>query len=74
MSVPSLADSTAFKILGCDFDGLLASDPVGAREWRFRLRDNLEAAFASGYVITGFAGRHGESRGYYLLDHDFVLE
>jgi predicted GNAT superfamily acetyltransferase len=57
-----------------DFDGLLASDPARAREWRFRLRDILEAAFASGYVITGFAGRRGEPRGYYLLDHDFVSE
>ncbi len=57
-----------------DFDGLLASDPARAREWRFRLRDILEAAFASGYVSTGFAGRRGEPRGYYLLDHDFVSE
>jgi predicted GNAT superfamily acetyltransferase len=57
-----------------DFDGLLASDPVRAREWRFRLRDNLEAAFASGYVITGFGGRRGEPRGYYLLERDLVFE
>ncbi len=57
-----------------DFDGLLSSDPARAREWRYRLRDNLEAAFASGYVITGFAGRRGEPYGYYVLERDFVFE
>jgi predicted GNAT superfamily acetyltransferase len=57
-----------------DFDGLLSSDPALAREWRYRLRDNLEAAFASGYVITGFAGRRGEPYGYYVLERDFVFE
>ena len=57
-----------------DFDGLLASDPAKAREWRFRLRDGLEAAFASGYAITGFAGRRGAPHGYYVLERDFVFE
>lgn len=57
-----------------DFDGVLASDPAQAREWRFRLRDNLEAAFASGYVVTGFAGRREEPHGHYLLERNFVLE
>ena len=55
-----------------DFDGLLAEDPAQAREWRFRLRGNVEAAFASGYSITGFAGQRGASRGYYLLERDFT--
>ena len=57
-----------------DFDGLLAFDPAKAREWRFRLRDGLEAAFASGYAITGFAGRRGAPHGYYVLERDFVFE
>ena len=57
-----------------DFDGLLASDPARAREWRFRLRDNLEAAFESEYVLTGFAGRRGEPFGYYLLERDVMFE
>ena len=72
--VPGLSESRVRLAVPGDFDGLLASDPARAREWRFRLRDGLEAAFVSGYVITGFAGRHGESRGYYLLEYDFVLE
>jgi predicted GNAT superfamily acetyltransferase len=55
-----------------DVDSLLASDPARAREWRHRLRDNLEAAFASGYAVTGFAGQRGGSRGYYLLERDFL--
>jgi predicted GNAT superfamily acetyltransferase len=71
---PGASESRVRLAVPGDFDGLLASDPVRAREWRFRLRDNLEAAFASGYVITGFGGRRGEPRGYYLLERDLVFE
>jgi predicted GNAT superfamily acetyltransferase len=71
---PSTSESRARLAIPGDFDGLLAFDPARAREWRFRLRDNLEAAFASGYVVTGFAGRGGEPHGYYLLERDFVFE
>jgi hypothetical protein len=66
--------STTIYSVRHDFAGLLASDPAQAREWRFRLRDNLEAAFASGYVITGFAGLRGEPYGYYLLEGEPVFE
>lgn len=71
---PGTSESRCRLAFPGDFDGLLASDPAQAREWRFRLRDNLEAAFASGYVITGFAGRRGEPHGYYMLERDFVFE
>jgi predicted GNAT superfamily acetyltransferase len=71
---PGTPESRVSLAFPGDFDGLLASDPARAREWRFRLRDNLEAAFASGYVLTGFAGRRGEPHGYYLLERDFVFE
>jgi len=71
---PSTSESRVRLAVPGDFDGLLASDPALAREWRFRLRDNLEAAFASGYVITGFAGRRGEPHGYYLLERNMVFE
>ncbi len=71
---PSTSESRARLAIPGDSDGLLAFDPARAREWRFRLRDNLEAAFASGYVVTGFAGRGGEPHGYYLLERDFVFE
>jgi predicted GNAT superfamily acetyltransferase len=69
---PGADESRARLAVPGDVDGLLASDPAQAREWRFRLRANLEAAFASGYAVTGFAGRRGGSRGYYLLERDFV--
>lgn len=51
-----------------DIDSLLASDPAAARAWRFTLREQLEEAFATGHVITGFAGSRGGARGYYLLE------
>jgi predicted GNAT superfamily acetyltransferase len=70
----STSESRVRLAIPGDFDGLLSSDPALAREWRYRLRDNLEAAFASGYVITGFAGRRGEPYGYYVLERDFVFE
>jgi len=71
---PGTSESRVRLAVPGDFDGLLASDPARAREWRFRMRDDLEAAFASGYVLTGFAGRRGEPHGYYLLERDFVFE
>jgi predicted GNAT superfamily acetyltransferase len=71
---PGASASRARLTVPGDFDALLASDPAQAREWRFRLRHNLEAAFASEYALTGFAGRHGEPCGYYLLERDFSSE
>lgn len=78
-ALPEYAPSTSEKsrvrlAVPGDFDSLLASDPAQVREWRFQMRDNLEAAFASGYVLTGFAGRRGEPHGYYLLERNFVGE
>jgi predicted GNAT superfamily acetyltransferase len=78
-ALPEYAPSTSQKsrvrlAVPGDFDGLLASDPAQVREWRFQMRDNLEAAFASGYVLTGFAGRRGAPHGYYLLERNFVFE
>jgi predicted GNAT superfamily acetyltransferase len=72
--VPGTVEDRARVAIPGDFDGLLANDPARAREWRNRIRINLEAAFASGYAVTGFAGRRGEPHGYYLLEHDFVPE
>ena len=72
--VPGTSESRALLAIPGDFDGLLASDPARAREWRFRLREGLEAAFASGYAVTGFAGRRGEPLGYYVLERDLVFE
>jgi predicted GNAT superfamily acetyltransferase len=71
---PVTSESQVRVAIPGDIDGLLASDPAQAHEWRHRLRKILEAAFASRYAITGFAGRRGESRGYYLLERDFMSE
>jgi predicted GNAT superfamily acetyltransferase len=71
---PGTSESRVRYEVPGDFDGLLASDPAQAREWRHRLREILEAAFASGYTLTGFAGRRGDPCGYYLLERDFVSE
>ena len=71
---PGTSESRVRVAVPGDFDGLLARDPAQAREWRRRIREILEAAFASGYAITGFAGRRGEPHGYYLLERDFVSE
>jgi len=51
-----------------DIDTVLEADPTAARDWRFRLRDALNDAFARGYAITGFAGERGTPVGYYVLD------
>lgn len=51
-----------------DIDELLARDPEDACNWRQRTRAALEAAFAAGYAITGFAGQPGSQRGYLQLE------
>jgi predicted GNAT superfamily acetyltransferase len=45
-----------------DIDQLLAVDPNAALRWRLSLRDTLPAAFAAGYVITGFVARSNPDR------------
>lgn len=72
--VPGTVEGRARVAIPGDFDGLLANDPARAQEWRDRIRQTLEAAFASGYAVTGFAGRRGEPHGYYLLERDLVPE
>jgi predicted GNAT superfamily acetyltransferase len=51
-----------------DIDALLATDPAAAVAARYRVREQLEAAFAAGYVITAFAGAADALVGYYLLE------
>jgi len=41
--------------LPADIDQLVTADPAAALRWRLELRETLIAAFAQGYVITGFA-------------------
>ncbi len=40
--------------LPADIDQLVAADPGAALRWRLDLRETLIAAFAQGYVVTGF--------------------
>jgi chorismate synthase len=53
-----------------DIDALLATDPAAAVAARFRVREQLEAAFEDGYVITAFAGAADAPLGYYLLESE----
>lgn len=50
-----------------DIDDLLARNPDEARSWRLALREQLMAAFAEGFAITGFLpAKPGESPAYLL--------
>jgi predicted GNAT superfamily acetyltransferase len=61
----------AVVALPADVDRLLPTDPAAVRQWRARLRDALTAAFAEGYVITGFVGAApGKDRATYVLERD----
>jgi predicted GNAT superfamily acetyltransferase len=62
------APALARLAIPSDIDTLLASDPEDARNWRIRTRAALEAAFAAGYAITGFAGQTDSAAGYLLLE------
>lgn len=46
-----------------DIDILVATDLDAARDWRFRVRAALHAAFAASYTITGFASAQDGSEG-----------
>lgn len=70
---PGLAVARARVTIPADIDALLARDPVAARRWRFAVREQLEAAFSSGYAITAFAGAPGAEVGYHLLERDVGL-
>jgi predicted GNAT superfamily acetyltransferase len=62
-------DSFAARVtIPGDIDALLAANPSGAGAARQRVRVQLEAAFAAGYVITAFAGAADAEVGYYLLE------
>lgn len=58
--------------LPADIDHLLAHDVAAARDWRERVRDSLEAAFAQGYAITDavFARGTGEEQAFLVLDRN----
>jgi hypothetical protein len=53
-----------------DIDALLANDPDEALRWRFRLREELMRAFASGFTITGFLPATENRLPAYLLNRD----
>ena len=46
-------------VLPDDIVALRQRDPVGAREWRLRLRGDLEASFTAGYRIIGVSTTGG---------------
>jgi predicted GNAT superfamily acetyltransferase len=64
---PGLATGSALLPIPADIDALLATDPEAARAWRLRVREALPAAFAAGFVITGFhSGGEGAEPAYIL--------
>lgn len=58
-----------------DFQALKAADMGLAQAWRAHIREVLEAAFAAGYVITGFTSQveEGVRRSYYILTQGIDL-
>ena len=64
------AGNRALLSVPSDIDALLAEAPAAASRWRFQLREQLEAAFQDGWVITGFvAGADPlENLGAYILE------
>jgi predicted GNAT superfamily acetyltransferase len=65
---PGCGVQAARVAIPTDIDALLAADPPAAVDARFRVREQLEAAFADGYVTTAFAGAADAAVGYYLLE------
>lgn len=61
-------DSPARLAIPSDIDALLAHDPDDARDWRYRVRAALTAAFGDGLAITGFSGTSASEYGYLLLE------
>ena len=56
----SAHDDRAVVHIPSDIDTLLRTAPTAALRWRMELRRSLPAAFAAGYVITGFVPRTAE--------------
>jgi chorismate synthase len=44
-----------------DIDHVVQTDPASALQWRVNVRHQIESAFASGYIVTGFV-RHPKER------------
>jgi predicted GNAT superfamily acetyltransferase len=45
-----------------DIDTIVRHDPAQASVWRFRVREEIEAAFADGWILTHFEATHGPDR------------
>lgn len=66
----SVPDAARFCVeIPGDIDRIKAADMGLARAWRFHTREVFEAAFAAGYMVTGFVSEveEGERRGWYVL-------
>ena len=44
-----------------DIDRLVKTDPGMALDWRLRVREQLQAAFAAGFVLDGFRPAQGDT-------------
>ncbi len=66
---PALDAPCALLDLPSDVDAMIALDMNAAIAWRMSMRESLETAFSSGWVITGFipdAGRQPDTSAYLL--------
>jgi len=59
--VATPADTLAIEI-PTDIDTIVKHDPAQASVWRFRVRAEIEAAFADGWVLTHFDAAHGPAQ------------
>jgi predicted GNAT superfamily acetyltransferase len=66
--MPGMSENTALVAIPSDIDALLAAKPDQALAWRLRIRQSLCAAFAAGFVITGFRPAAGGADPAYLLE------
>ena len=63
-----MSENMALVAIPADIDALLTERFESALEWRFRLRDVLQQAFAEGFVITGFRPAAADADPAYILE------
>lgn len=51
---PGVQAARVTVAIPADIDRVVASDPAAALDWRMRVREQLQAAFAGGYRVDGF--------------------
>lgn len=68
--VPGLSADRALVPIPSDIDALVKTDSGAARDWRQRVRDQLESAFADGFAIAGFLPRRPDGLPAHVLNRE----